>query len=75
MVNPYDTHAMGEALEHALIMPDGEQRERIRLMRNLVRVHNVYRWAGQMLLDAARLRSQQRIASGTSTLVTEQTGK
>jgi trehalose 6-phosphate synthase len=63
MVNPYDTYAMGEALEQALSMPAGEQRERLRLMRDLVRVRNVYRWAGQMLLDAARLRSQQRIVA------------
>ena len=63
MVNPYDTYAMGEALEQALSMPAGEQRERMRLMRDLVRVRNVYRWAGQMLLDAARLRSQQRIVA------------
>jgi trehalose 6-phosphate synthase len=33
----------------------------MRLMRDLVRVRNVYRWAGQMLLDAARLRTQRRI--------------
>ena len=35
----------------------------MRLMRDLVRERNVYRWAGQMLLDAARLRSQQRIVA------------
>ena len=45
-------------------MPAGEQRERMRLMRELVRVRNVYRWAGQMLIDAARLRNQRRIAIG-----------
>lgn len=64
IVNPYDTHAMGEALDRALVMPAGEQAERMRLMRDLVRVRNVYRWAGQMLLDAARVRSQLRIAEG-----------
>jgi trehalose 6-phosphate synthase len=63
MVNPYDTHAMATAIEEALVMPPGEQRERIRLMRDLVRVRNVYRWAGRMLLDAARLRSQQKISA------------
>jgi trehalose 6-phosphate synthase len=63
MVNPYDTQAMAEALERALLMPAGEQRERMRLMRDFLRVRNVYRWAGQMLLDAARLRSQQRIVA------------
>ena len=63
MVNPYDTHEMAETIERALTMSASEQRERMRLMRDLVRVRNVYRWAGQMLLDAARLRSQQRIAA------------
>jgi trehalose 6-phosphate synthase len=63
MVNPYDTQATAEALERALVMPAGEQRERMRLMRDFLRVRNVYRWAGQMLLDAARLRSQQRIVA------------
>jgi trehalose 6-phosphate synthase len=65
LVNPYDTMAMAEALERALVMPPAEQKERMRLMRDLLRVRNVYRWAGQMLLDAARLRSQQRIMADT----------
>jgi trehalose 6-phosphate synthase len=65
MVNPYDTRAMSEAIQRALVMSSSEQRERMRLMRDLVRVRNVYRWAGQMLLDAARLRSQQRMAANT----------
>jgi trehalose 6-phosphate synthase len=55
---------MAEKIQRALTMPAAEQQERMRLMRELVRVHNVYRWAGQMLLDAARVRSQQRIAVG-----------
>ncbi len=63
LVNPYDAQDMAEALERALLMPEGEQRERMRLMRDFLRVRNVYRWAGQMLLDAARLRSQQRIVA------------
>ena len=62
IVNPYDTREMAESIERALAMPAVEQRERMRLMRDLVRVRNVYRWAGQMLLDAARLRSQKQIA-------------
>ncbi len=62
IVNPYHTHAMGEAILRALTMPEGEQRERMRLMREQVRARNVYRWAGQMLLDASRLRKRERIA-------------
>lgn len=65
IVNPYDTHGMAEALGVALKMPAAEQRERMRLMRDLVRQRNVYRWAAQMLLDAARLRRRERI-SGAS---------
>ena len=33
----------------------------MRLMRELVREFNVYRWAAQMLIDAARLRKRERI--------------
>ncbi|NIX75093.1 alpha,alpha-trehalose-phosphate synthase (UDP-forming) [Microvirga terricola] len=61
IVNPYNAHAMGEAFNRALTMPLGEQRERMRLMRDQVRERNVYRWAGQMLLAASRLRKRQRI--------------
>jgi trehalose 6-phosphate synthase len=61
IVNPYDTHGMAEAFLQALRMPPAEQRDRMRLMRDLVRERNVYRWAAQMLLDAARLRRHQRI--------------
>lgn len=63
IVNPYDIHSVGETLECALRMPVAEQRARMRSMRDWIRVHNVYRWAGQMLIDAARIRSQHWIAS------------
>jgi trehalose 6-phosphate synthase len=62
IVNPYHTHAMAAAIQRALSMPPSEQRERMRLMREQVRARNVYRWAGQMLIDAARLRKRQRVA-------------
>ncbi|MGH6985104.1 MAG: alpha,alpha-trehalose-phosphate synthase (UDP-forming), partial [Stellaceae bacterium] len=61
IVNPYDSRGMVEAIEQALLMPAAEQRERMRLMREIVRLRNVYRWAGQMLLDAADLRKRKRI--------------
>jgi trehalose 6-phosphate synthase len=47
-------------------MPEAEQRERMRSMRQLVRDFNVYRWAGLMLLDAARLRRRQRVSEKIS---------
>jgi Glycosyltransferase family 20 len=33
IVSPYDTHAMAYALNRALLMPEREQRDRMRLMR------------------------------------------
>lgn len=63
LVNPYDAKAMAEAMHRALIMPVSEQRERMRLMREMVRDHNVYHWAARILLDAAHLRKRARIES------------
>jgi trehalose 6-phosphate synthase len=62
IVNPYDAHAVGEAVLRALKMSKREQRDRMRLMRALVRERNVYRWAGQMLLDVARMRQRDRVS-------------
>jgi trehalose 6-phosphate synthase len=33
----------------------------MRSMRNLVQEFNVYRWAGRMLIDAARMRHRHRV--------------
>ncbi|MGZ5174455.1 MAG: trehalose-6-phosphate synthase [Burkholderiales bacterium] len=64
IVNPYDTEQCATALRVALDMPPVEQRERMRSMRSLIQEFNVYRWAGRMLLDAARMRHRRRLASG-----------
>jgi trehalose 6-phosphate synthase len=61
IVNPFDARSMVDAMQQALVMSATEQRERMRLMREIVRLRNVYRWAGQMLLDAADLRKRRRI--------------
>ena len=46
------------------MMPPDEQRARMRSMRGLLQEFNVYRWAGRMLLDAARMRNRRRLAAG-----------
>ncbi|HYD95843.1 MAG TPA: trehalose-6-phosphate synthase [Noviherbaspirillum sp.] len=61
VVNPYHIEQSAEALYRALTMPELEQRDRMRSMRALVKDFNIYRWAGRMLLDAARLRQRERI--------------
>ena len=59
IVNPYDADQCALALRVALMMSADEQRDRMRLMRNVVREFNVYRWAGGMLLDAAVMRQRR----------------
>jgi trehalose-6-phosphate synthase len=66
IVNPYDLESVSTAIGQALGMSEKEQRDRMRLMRDVVRNRNVYRWAGQMLLDAAQLRRRQKIMLITS---------
>ncbi|MGH7656147.1 MAG: alpha,alpha-trehalose-phosphate synthase (UDP-forming) [Gemmatimonadaceae bacterium] len=66
VVNPYDTDQCAEAVHMALTMPLAEQRERVRLMRGLLQDFNVYRWAGRMLLDAARMRRRDRLVERTA---------
>jgi trehalose 6-phosphate synthase len=61
IVNPYHIEQGADALYRAVTMPEVEQRERMRSMRSLVKDFNIYRWAGRMLLDAARLRQRERI--------------
>ena len=62
VVNPYDIDEATSAIATAINMPPEEQRERMRSMRAFLAEFNVYRWAGRMLADAARLRHHERLA-------------
>jgi trehalose 6-phosphate synthase len=61
IVNPYDLEEASEALAAALRMPAAQQQARMRAMRAYLAEFNVYRWAGRMLVDAARLRRRERL--------------
>jgi trehalose 6-phosphate synthase len=61
IVNPYDLGEASAALATALTLSPEEQRDRMRSMRAFLAEFNVYRWAGRMLADAARLRSRDRL--------------
>ena len=67
IVNPYDVDQCAAALHRALTMPPEEQRNRMRLMRNVLREFNVYRWAGRMLLDSAMVRQRRRFDEDVET--------
>lgn len=63
IVNPYHVEQTADALYQGLTMPEYEQQERMRSMRALIKDFNVYRWAGRMLLDAARVRQRERLSA------------
>jgi trehalose 6-phosphate synthase len=62
VVNPYDLEEASSAMATALVMPEAEQQDRMRAMRAYLSEFNVYRWAGRMLTDAARLRARERLS-------------
>jgi len=55
LVNPYDIAEMAEAIRAAIEMDPAERRSRMTRMRQVVREHNIYRWAGLLLNDLSRL--------------------
>jgi len=66
LVNPFDVLETAAAIETAIQMPREQRRERMQLMRRTVKENNVYRWAGRMLMDAARVRQRQALAGRAS---------
>jgi trehalose-6-phosphate synthase/HAMP domain-containing protein len=66
LVNPYDVENTAEAIRHAVEMPAAERRARMARMRAQVREQNVYRWAGRLLSELARITPPAPVREGTS---------
>jgi alpha,alpha-trehalose-phosphate synthase [UDP-forming] len=49
LVNPFSADQMAEAVRCALTMPAAERKRRMRLLRKVVRGHNVYDWAAGVM--------------------------
>lgn len=60
IVNPYDIEQMADAICLSLRMPPAERCARMGRMRANVREHNIYRWAGKLIAELARLRLTDR---------------
>jgi trehalose 6-phosphate synthase len=60
LVNPYDIDQMAEAIRKALEMPPEERRARMQRMRGVVREHNVYRWAAELISELSEIRLEAR---------------
>ncbi|MBI4190798.1 MAG: trehalose-6-phosphate synthase [Betaproteobacteria bacterium] len=71
IVNPFDIEGTARAMAQALRMSREERRQRMRVMRYTVKQNNVFRWAGRMLMDAARIRQREQLTA----LSTDQTAR
>jgi len=70
LVNPYDIEDTAAAIRRAIEMPEAERRDRMARMRSLVREHNVFRWAGHLLTELARIpRASERQGTAGTRLV------
>ncbi|HEV2489283.1 MAG TPA: trehalose-6-phosphate synthase [Candidatus Acidoferrales bacterium] len=63
IVNPYDTEQIANAIHTALEMDPHERQERMRQMRQVVRDHNVYRWAGNLIAGLSEIRIEKAEAA------------
>lgn len=50
-INPYATHEIADAIHAALVMDPVEKTRRMAVMRETIRSHNVYRWAGKIIAN------------------------
>jgi trehalose-6-phosphate synthase len=60
IVNPYDTEQLAEAIRFALEMDPEERQARMRRMRHVVKEHNVYRWAANLISELSEIRIETR---------------
>jgi trehalose 6-phosphate synthase len=55
ITNPYDIDGTADAIFQALAMPENEQKERMKLLRQEIVTNNVFSWAANLLKTMANL--------------------
>jgi trehalose 6-phosphate synthase len=63
IVNPYDTDQLADSIQLALEMDPEERHDRMMRMRRVVKEHNVYRWAGNLIQELAEIRINETEAA------------
>src|ERR1700688_3020721 len=72
LVNPYDTDQTAEAIRAALEMEPEEKQLRVHRMRKIIREHNIYHWAGNLITELVEVRldapedAQEKSRAGVS---------
>ena len=59
IVNPYDTEQLADVIRFALEMDLEERRARMRRMREVVKDHNIYRWAANLIGELSQVRLEK----------------
>jgi trehalose-6-phosphate synthase len=59
IVNPYDAEQLADSIRVALEMDPEEKSARMRRMRETLREHNIYRWAGNLIEELTRIRTPE----------------
>ncbi len=59
VVNPYDTEEVADAIYQALDMGPEERTARMCRMRAVVREHNIYRWAADLISELCEIRTEE----------------
>ncbi len=54
LINPYDIEGTADAIHQALNMVPEERKERMARMRTVIREHNVYRWAAEIVAELVK---------------------
>jgi trehalose-6-phosphate synthase/uncharacterized membrane protein affecting hemolysin expression len=69
VVNPYDIDQTAEAIRFALEMDPEEKQERMQHLRKVVKEHNVYRWAGNLIAElcAVRVNPTEKVRAKAAT--------
>lgn len=57
IVNPYDAEQLADSIRVALEMDPEEKSARMRRMRETLREHNIYRWAGNLIEELTGIRT------------------
>ena len=56
LVNPYDIDQTADAIRVALEMEPEEKQLRVQRMRKVIKEHNIYRWAGNLITELCEVR-------------------
>ena len=56
LVNPYDIDQTAEAIRAALEMEPEDKQLRMQRMRKVIKEHNIYRWAGNLITELCEVR-------------------